>query len=98
MNNEKIISRLKTSTEEKIDNYEVRALYFDHDSNNYEIFHTFNFTIYQDCETLVINLNDNVKLSYINKEVIGNLLYFAGKICAKTIYMVLNRKNKDFGK
>jgi len=54
--------------------------------------------VHNACEVLVINLNDNVKLSYINKEIISNLLYFAGKIGAKNVFMVLNRKSKDYGK
>ncbi len=99
LNDELFISGLKSSTKDnKERSFEVKALYYNIENNCYETFHTFNFTIHNTCELLVINLNENIKSSYINKEIISNLLYFSSKIGAKNIFMILSRKSKDYGK
>ena len=50
-------------------------------------------------EALCLIIDENVKLKELCKEVISNLMDFAGKVNAKTIILLLdNKKNKDYVK
>mmetsp|Transcript_7813 Transcript_7813/g.8057 ORF Transcript_7813/g.8057 Transcript_7813/m.8057 type:complete len:141 (+) Transcript_7813:180-602(+) len=93
------MTKLKEScSDNKEKNLEVQALYFNSENGSYETYHVFNFTLLNSCETLVINLNENIKLGSINKEIISNLLYFGSKVEVKSIAMILSRKSKDYVK
>lgn len=77
---------------------EVQALFYNVENNTYEVFHSFEFLFINNCETIVINLKENAKLSCLNKEIICNLLYFATKLDSKNLIMILNKKGKDYVK
>lgn len=92
----KMIRENKSNNKEKT--FEVQALYYNAQSDLYEVFHVFEFRIFNNGESVIINLKENIKLSNLNKEIISNLLYFSSKIEVQNISMVIDRKCKDYVK
>jgi len=89
---------LTKSLEGKDYSIDVQALYYNVENDTYEVFHIFEFLFVNNCETIVINLKENAKLSCLNKEIICNLLYFSSKLEAKHLVIILDRKGKDYVK
>lgn len=98
LDKENFAKTIKESSKEKERNFEVQALYYNVDTNSNDIYHTYSVDVYNGGESVVVDLKENVKLSKINKEILSNLFVFASKIEAKTLYIMINRKGKDYGK
>ena len=49
-------------------------------------------------EALCIIIEENVKLKELSKEIIANIMDFASKVSAKSLILLLDRKNKDYVK
>jgi len=49
-------------------------------------------------EALCIVIDDKLKINELSKEIIANVMEFANKVSAKSMILLLDRKNKDYVK
>lgn len=92
LSNQQYLNKLKKQTTP----FEIKSMYFDYQSNKNEVFSTYKAAIVNE-EHLVVTLTEKQSTS-LNRTVITNLFNFASALEVNNFMIILNRKNKEYGK
>ena len=77
--------------------FNINSHIFNIQNNKKEKISTFDCFYSPSTESLSIIIEEKNKYSELSKEIVINLMEFAGKVNAKTLILLLDRKNKDYG-